>query len=130
MMDAESIARGLDKPRRYGGSWMACCPVESHDDRNPSLSISDGTAGKTLVKCFAGCSQQDVIDALRDRGLWPNATHQQKHNQAQRERHRLIEHHKFVLRIAQSDLKKSRPVTDRMREEIRLSLEFLQGACK
>ena len=26
--------------------------------------------GKTLVHCFAGCSQENVISALRERGLW------------------------------------------------------------
>ena len=69
MLDTESIAMSLDKPRRNGaGKYMACCPA--HDDKNPSLAITDAD-GITLVYCFAGCQQRDVIDALRAKGLWP-----------------------------------------------------------
>jgi len=46
---------------------MARCPA--HDDRNPSLSISQSD-GRVLVHCHAGCSQQAVIEALRRKGLW------------------------------------------------------------
>ena len=71
MLNAESIAMSLDKPRRSGpGKYMACCPT--HDDKNPSLAITDAD-GTTLIYCFAGCQQRDVIDALRARGLWPEA---------------------------------------------------------
>src|SRR5947208_15644167 len=47
---------------------MVRCPV--HDDREPSLSIKDGPAGKVLVCCHAGCDQMRVIAELRLRGLW------------------------------------------------------------
>jgi hypothetical protein len=47
---------------------MAKCP--SHTERTGSLSIKDGYAG-VLVFCFGGCSQGEVIQALQDRGLWP-----------------------------------------------------------
>lgn len=56
--------------RRSGDGWMACCPA--HDDRNPSLSLTERN-GRILVHCHAGCSQEAVIDALRARGLWPEA---------------------------------------------------------
>jgi putative DNA primase/helicase len=59
-------ARAL-KGQRSGPSWIVKCPA--HDDRNPSLSIREG-GGKPLVHCHAGCSQRDVIDALKARGLW------------------------------------------------------------
>lgn len=67
MMSAEAIGKALGG-HRSGSVWMACCPA--HDDRTPSLSIRQGPDGRVLVKCFAGCSQTDVIDALRARGLW------------------------------------------------------------
>ena len=50
---------------------MARCPA--HDDREPSLSISDGKDGKVLVRCHAGCDQRDLIAALRARGAMGNA---------------------------------------------------------
>jgi hypothetical protein len=47
---------------------MARCPA--HDDREPSLSISEADGGKVLVRCHAQCKQTVVISALRARGLW------------------------------------------------------------
>lgn len=49
---------------RYG---LACCPA--HGDRRPSLTLADGTDGRLLLNCKAGCRFEDVLSALRDRGL-------------------------------------------------------------
>ena len=49
------------------GRGLTHCP--GHDDRNPSLSV-DTKDGKVVVYCHAGCSQDAVIDALRERGPW------------------------------------------------------------
>lgn len=67
-MTAETIAHALHG-RRTGAGWVARCPA--HDDRSPSLSLREAE-GKVLVHCHAGCSQADVIEALRSRGLWPD----------------------------------------------------------
>jgi hypothetical protein len=66
-MTAETIARALGG-HRTGAGWTARCPA--HDDRTPSLSLTDTKDGKLLVRCHAGCDQKDVIAALRGRGLW------------------------------------------------------------
>lgn len=77
-MTAESIAHELGG-KRSGSGYVAKCPA--HDDSNPSLSLRDA-AGKVLVKCHAGCAQQDVVEALRARGLWQSpdeyALHQKR----------------------------------------------------
>jgi putative DNA primase/helicase len=64
---AETIAKSLGG-RKAGPGWTARCPA--HDDRTPSLSISDSDDGKVLVRCHAGCEQERVIAFLRSRGLW------------------------------------------------------------
>ena len=69
-MTAETIAKALDG-RKAGGCWMARCPA--HDDRKPSLSITDSQDGKVLVRCHAGCDQDELIAALRMRGIWGTA---------------------------------------------------------
>ena len=66
-MDAETIARALGG-RKSGSNWTARCPA--HDDRTPSLSITDAGNSKVLVRCHTGCSQESVIAALRSQGLW------------------------------------------------------------
>ncbi len=48
--------------QRTSSGYSACCPA--HDDSNPSLSISEGIDGKILLKCFAGCSIEDVCACL------------------------------------------------------------------
>jgi putative DNA primase/helicase len=73
-MTAASIAHALEA-RRSGSSWMARCPA--HDDRNPSLSIREGD-GKVLLHCHAGCTQRDVIAALKAKGLWPERSANQR----------------------------------------------------
>jgi len=70
----EEIAAQLGggKEKRNGdGSWNTRCPA--HNDDGPSLSVSEKN-GKILVRCHAGCTQEAVINALRDRGLWPKIT--------------------------------------------------------
>lgn len=53
----------LQKVRKTGdGKWLArCC---SHEDRSPSLSISERDDGRILLHCFAGCSAQEVVEAV------------------------------------------------------------------
>lgn len=68
-MDAKSIASGLRGGQRMGRYWMALCPA--HRDSDRSLSISDGHSG-VVVHCHAGCSQEAVIDELRNLRLWPD----------------------------------------------------------
>lgn len=48
--------------RTKPGHWMArCC---AHDDRNPSLSISEVSGGRVLLHCFTGCSFESIVAAL------------------------------------------------------------------
>jgi len=67
-MDAETIAKALGG-RKAGSGWVARCTV--HDDYTPSLSLRDSGNGKVLVRCHAGCGQDEVIAHLKARGLWP-----------------------------------------------------------
>jgi hypothetical protein len=87
-MTAAYIAEAL-KARRSGSGWMARCPA--HHDCSPSLSVRE-LHGKILIHCFAGCSQDDVIAALRDLGLWPerprrNWTRDERRDYARRRAH-------------------------------------------
>jgi putative DNA primase/helicase len=62
------------KPRRSGRGWTARCPA--HEDRTPSLSITETADGKVLMKCWAGCSTESVLAALglRWSDLFPGRT--------------------------------------------------------
>lgn len=43
-------------------NWQATCPA--HDDSKPSLAIGVGTDGRTLLFCHAGCTIEEVLDAV------------------------------------------------------------------
>lgn len=60
-----------------GRNGTCCCPA--HDDRKASLSVNVRN-GKLLVKCHAGCSQEAVVKALKERGLWPGSAQQVRLN--------------------------------------------------
>jgi putative DNA primase/helicase len=68
LVNAQSIANKLGSAKRSGNGWITNCPA--HEDNHASLSITDDTNGKILLKCHAGCSQGDVIGELKRKGLW------------------------------------------------------------
>ncbi len=71
----ENLVQRLDA-RRSGKGWIAKCPA--HDDRKPSLSIDEGTDGRALIKCHAGCSTDDVMTYFPPRPHISTATVQQR----------------------------------------------------
>src|SRR5215469_1416559 len=85
MRTLEDVLARVKGARRCAGQWMARCPA--HDDHTPSLSIARGDQGKVLLKCFAGCTYESIIDALGGRPwsspLWRTDG---KTNVAQRQR--------------------------------------------
>lgn len=58
----ESVLALLTALRAVDSGWSARCPA--HDDGRASLSISEGRDGRVLLKCHAGCSTADVVQAL------------------------------------------------------------------
>ena len=74
---AEALAcgrPGCGCGKREGKGFQTHCPA--HADANPSLSIAVGDDGKLLAHCHAGCPQEAVIAALRERELWPSDAQQ------------------------------------------------------
>ena len=52
----------LGKSKRTGDKLTARCPA--HDDKTPSLSVKIGDNDCVILKCFAGCPTDAVLDAL------------------------------------------------------------------
>lgn len=75
MIDARYIAEALGTKSKSDTSWLVPCPVREH--RNGKVRITD-KEGKILVYCLAGCDGGEVISALKSKGLWPDATEDQK----------------------------------------------------
>ncbi len=66
-MNARTITTALGG-RWHGSYGLAFCPAHQNS-KTPALSLSDGSDGKLLVFCHAGCDGTDVLAALRSRGL-------------------------------------------------------------
>ena len=58
----EQVLSQLKGVRTSMRGWRACCPA--HADRKPSLSIGLGEHGQVLLKCFAGCSLERIVEAM------------------------------------------------------------------
>lgn len=67
----ETLLSRLDKVQGRDGKYTARCPA--HDDRGPSLSVTETDRGQLLIHCFAGCGAADVVEAigLQMRDLFP-----------------------------------------------------------
>src|SRR5262249_32262901 len=42
--------------------WAAQCPA--HEDRQNSLSVGEGADGRALLKCFAGCRVESIVEEV------------------------------------------------------------------
>jgi len=61
MTTAEILLR-LQNVSQVNGGWQATCPA--HPDSTPSLSISEGKGGKTLMSCHAGCKIEQIVAVM------------------------------------------------------------------
>lgn len=62
-MSLNNILSRLSKVKKTHRGYQACCPV--HDDKTPSMTITETDDGKVLVHCF-GCGARgtDVVEAI------------------------------------------------------------------
>lgn len=62
----------LSYVKKAGTGWVARCPA--HEDKSPSLSVSEGADGRILVNCHAGCTAEAICGALKIKiaDLMPN----------------------------------------------------------
>ncbi len=49
-------------PKSSKDGWICNCPA--HDDKNPSFSFKVGVGGRVLLNCFAGCTAQQIVEAI------------------------------------------------------------------
>ncbi len=62
MMTISDFTPLLETTHRNGRGYVARCPA--HDDRSPSLHISEGDDGRILIHCFSGCTTEEIVDSV------------------------------------------------------------------
>lgn len=100
----DKVLSCLDKVKPAGSNkWKACCPA--HDDKHPSLAITETSDGTILLRCWSGCSIEKVVGAmgLEMRDLFPGA--KQPRSGPSRS---AIEHERMVYRIGKALLEKGK----------------------
>jgi len=60
-MTVEDLLPRLNSVRPTSRGYMARCPA--HEDRHPSLSVSEGNRA-ILLKCWSGCNLQEITAAM------------------------------------------------------------------
>lgn len=63
----ERLLSRLDKveklpPQQHQARYKACCPA--HDDKNPSLSVTLSQRDTILLRCWSGCSVEEIVSAV------------------------------------------------------------------
>jgi len=74
-MAIHDLLNQLQSVKQTGANrWIACCPA--HQDRRPSLTITEKDDGMVLLHCWAGCGAADVLSAagLQFDALYPPKT--------------------------------------------------------
>lgn len=91
------LSRIKKVPPSRNGKYMVCCP--NHDDRSPSLAVSEGDEGQLLLHCFAGCEVYDIVESvgLTLSDLFPDDTRQKPIPQKQD-----FESEKYYLTLAKN----------------------------
>lgn len=63
-MQLDEFLRHFNGVKRTGdGKYKALCPCPYHNDKNPSLGITD-KGDKILINCFAYCNYLDILAAV------------------------------------------------------------------
>jgi len=122
----------LDKVQGKRGHWIACCPA--HEDKRPSLAITETDDGRILLKCFAGCSAYEVVSAVgmdltdlfpKDQSLTPyNGNKPVKRPFYATDLMKIIQFEALITSIVAFDLSEGRQVSDT--DKKRLKTAFIR----
>jgi hypothetical protein len=116
-MSLETILSRLTKVKGRNNSYTACCPA--HNDRNPSLAIRETEDGRILLKCFSGCSAEEILSAISldmDQ-LFPERLPNHRY-QPEKPRFyssdlmKLLEFEALVVAVAANQLSKNEPLSE------------------
>ena len=126
----------LDKVQGKRGHWIACCPA--HEDKRPSLAITETDDGRILLKCFAGCSAYEVVSSVgmdltdlfpKDQSFTPhNGNKPVKRPFYATDLMRVIHFEATIVQIVAFDISEGKKVSETDRQRVRLAYERITEA--
>jgi putative DNA primase/helicase len=87
-MSISQILGKLANVRKSGGGWTARC--STHEDKRNSLSITEGSDGRVLLKCFANCTFEEICSAKGWKSSDPFAQSNGNENRARKSSPRIV----------------------------------------
>lgn len=135
-MSVDTLLQRLTKVKGGKGRWTACCP--SHEDRSPSLAIRETEDGRILLKCFGGCSVQEIVGSIgMDIGeLFPPDDKLSHHKLKVKNAFyatdllRVIEFESVLVSVAASNIANGVKLTDNDRSRLRQAQERIIEAAR
>jgi hypothetical protein len=123
----------LQKVKSRGrDSWVACCPA--HDDKSPSLKL-DIKNNKILIKCWSGCSTEDILgavgmdfhDIMPDKPIYHRSSPGKPTLYAS-DALRILKVESMIITLCASDIKHKRPIADEDYQRVLLAMERINAA--
>jgi len=110
--------------------WQACCPA--HEDKSPSMVITEADDGRILMHCFAGCAVDEIVGAI---GLElsdlfpPRDVHARPDHRPWRagDLIALAAHESAIVAIAASWIAQGKPLSEVDRNRLQTAAARLQG---
>jgi len=133
-MTADNLLSQLSRIKRTGvNRWLALCPA--HPDKRPSLAVRELDDGRVLVKCFAGCSVQEVLDAvgLEFDALYPeklisHCLHPERHPFNAKDILEVVGYEALIVSVAASTIARGESLVEDDLERLMLASRRLQTA--
>jgi len=125
MIDARQIAEALGG-RKSARGYM--CKCVSHEDKSPSLHITDGENGRPVVHCFAGCEFHDIAKELEVMGLWPKNENEEEGRRkwAQKKAAEEYSHAKLIVALAMGKIMHGETLTQQDRKSLNKSKQIVK----
>ena len=133
-MSVDTLLQRLTKVTGRRGHWTACCPA--HEDRSPSLAITETDDGRILLKCFGGCSVQEIVGAIGMdmTDLFPDSNDHYKPKVKNAfyatDLLKLIEFESTIVIIAANDLANGKQLSDNDRSRLKQAHERILEAIR
>jgi len=133
-MSVDTLLQRLTKVKGGKGHWTACCPA--HEDRSPSLAVTETDDGRILLKCFGGCSVQAIVGAIGMdmTDLFPDSNDHYKPKVKNAfyatDLLKLIEFESTIVIIAANDLANGKQLSDNDRSRLRQAHERILEAVR
>ena len=133
-MSADTLLSQLTRIKKTGnGRYLACCPA--HPDKHPSLNIRELDDGRLLVKCFAGCSVEEVLhavglefDALFPEKFLGHCLHPERHPFSAKDILESVRYEALIVAVAASTMAQGESLVEADYKRLMLACRRLQAA--